>query len=185
MWQAIVNSSFIQTCIHGITVLITTMVMLALIGLTSFACGELFPRRFVHYDRFPFKQFKWEQNGKLYVKLKVNLWKDKVPDMSTFFKGMFYKKAIGEIRTAAYFERFVKETCVAEVVHIALMLAGFIVFYNYHDAWGLCASILFALGNIPFVLIQRYNRPRFLTIMERQRKAEQKKAAQAAQEVSA
>ena len=53
------------------------------------------------------------------------------------------------------------------------MVAGFFVYvFVFHTAWGLIASILYALGNLPFVLIQRYNRPRFRMLLERQRQIE-------------
>ena len=42
---------------------------------------------------------------------------------------------------------------------------------------------LYALGNLPFIMIQRYNRPRLVMLMERQEKLEaqaaSKKAGQA------
>ena len=173
MGEAIMGSSFMQGLINCVQTFMTTVVVLALIGPVGFVLGELFPRRWVHYDRFPFKEFSWEKDGELYRKLRVNEWKDRVPDMSSVFKWMFPKKAMGPTRTCEYFERFVKETCVAEAVHVLLMVAGFFIYvFVFHTAWGLIASILYALGNLPFVLIQRYNRPRFRMLLERQRQIE-------------
>ena len=182
MLEAIMESSFMQGLIEALNVFMTTIVTLAIIGPVGFACGELFPRKWVHYDRFPFKEYKWERNGRLYLKLRVNKWKDKVPDMSSYFKGMFYKKALAQTRSSAYFERFVIETCIAEAVHVGLMLGGFVAYWVFPNAWGLSASILYALGNLPFVLIQRYNRPRFKLLMERQKKIEARNAHAAASE---
>ena len=182
MWQEIVDSPFLKWLVQGFTDFITTLVMLMVVGVIGFILGELFPRRFVNYNHFPFNDFKWEDGGKFYLKLKINAWKDKVPDMSTFIKGMFYKKNIGQTRSAMYFERFIKETCVAEVVHVGLMFAGFIVFYNYHGYMGLFSSVLFAVGNVPFILIQRYNRPRFKQIMQRQLQLEARQRTKQAED---
>ena len=136
----------------------------------------------MHYDRFPFKEYRWERKGQLYIKLRVNEWKDKVPDMSSYFKGMFYKKALAQTRSSAYFERFVIETCIAEAVLVALMVGGVAAYLVFRNAWGIIAWLLYALGNLPFVLIQRYNRPRFKLLMERQRKIEARNARAAARE---
>ncbi|MGI6184421.1 MAG: hypothetical protein ACOYIH_09995 [Candidatus Fimadaptatus sp.] len=183
MGEAIMGSSFMQWLIECMRTLMTSIVILALIGPLSFVLGELFPRRWVRYNRFPFNEYGWEKDGALYRKLRVNEWKDKVPDMSNLFKWMFPKKSIAQERTAKYFERFVIETCVAEAVHVLLMIAGYCVyFFVFHNAWGFIVSTLYALGNLPFVLIQRYNRPRFKMIMERQKQLDARRKAAAGED---
>lgn len=183
MGEAIMGSSFMQGLIECVQTFMTTVVVLMLIGPIGFVLGELFPRRWVHYDRFPFNEFRWEKDGELYRRLRVNEWKDRVPDMSNVFKWMFPKRSLGQVRTSAYFERFVQETCVAEAVHVVLMIAGFSVYlFVFKNAWGLIASILYALGNLPFVLIQRYNRPRFRLLLERQRQIDARRKQAASEE---
>ena len=84
---------------------------------------------------------------------------------------MLPKHAIPQSRSSEYFRRFVTETCVAEEVHVLLMIAGYCVyFFVYHNAWGFIASTLYALGNLPFVLIQRYNRPRLQKLLAAQQR---------------
>ena len=153
-----------------------------ILGPIAFILGELFPRKWVRYDRFPFNEFSFEKDGSFYRRLRINEWKDRVPDMSILFKWMLPKHAIPQSRSSEYFRRFVTETCVAEEVHVLLMIAGYCVyFFVYHNAWGFIASTLYALGNLPFVLIQRYNRPRFKLIMERQNQIDaRRKQAEAA-----
>ena len=51
---------------------------LAVIGLASSAAA-LLPRRWFHADRFPFRPQRWEHEGKIYEKLAVQRWKDKLP----------------------------------------------------------------------------------------------------------
>lgn len=185
MWEAIMQSSFMRVVITCLDTFMTTIIIFAITGLVGFACGELFPRRWVRYNKFPYNQYRWENGGRIYMKLKVNKWKDKVPDMSVIFKGMFPKSSIAQSRTTEYFEKFVIETCVAEAVHIGLMIGAFMVLFVFQNAWGLIASLLYAAGNLPFVLIQRYNRPRFKLLMERQKliDAQKRKSAMAGEEI--
>ena len=62
MGEAIMGSSFMQGLINCVQTFMTTVVVLALIGPVGFVLGELFPRRWVHYDRFPFREFGWEKD---------------------------------------------------------------------------------------------------------------------------
>lgn len=176
MGEAIMESSFVETMLDCIQAFMTSVVAFMILGPIGFVLGELFPRKWVHYDSFPFNEFKWEKNGEIYRRLRINEWKDRVPDMSILFKWMFPKQAISQSRSSDYFRRFVIETCVAEAVHVLLMVAGYMMYaFVYHNAWGFIASTLYALGNLPFVLIQRYNRPRFKLLMQRQQQIDQRK----------
>ena len=82
---------------------------LAVIGLASSAAA-LLPRRWFHADRFPFRPQRWEREGKIYEKLAVQRWKDKLPDMSRFLPWLTKKQVSASI-SAAQAERLVQETC--------------------------------------------------------------------------
>ena len=94
-----------------------------LLGITSHYVGEALPRRWFHWDRFPFRSWKWEKEGKLYDVLRIRAWKDHVPDMSRVMKDMIPKK-VGLCPTSAEVMALVKETCVAELIHVALCLCA-------------------------------------------------------------
>lgn len=68
--------------------------------------------------------------------------------------------------STAEIEDMIQETCVAELTHLLLCAAGILLFWIWPGAGG---CIMFALdivfGNLPFILIQRYNRPRLLRYM--------------------
>lgn len=179
MISAIMQSGFVQAVTDCLSSFFTTLMILGIVGFVGFCCGELTPRKWIRYDRFPFREYPFEKGGQLYSFLRVPKWKDKLPVMSTYVNGVFSKKTIEQSRTSEYFERFVIETCIAESVHVALMIGGFIVVPIFHNAWGVIAGILYMLGNLPFVLIQRYNRPRFRVLLERQRQIEERKRRQA------
>lgn len=66
----------------------------------------------------------------------------------------------------------IRETCAAELTHFLLCITGLFCLYIWQ---GLGGAIVYAvyvlLGNLPFIIIQRYNRPRLLRLYMRSRKA--------------
>ncbi|MBQ8683290.1 MAG: hypothetical protein IJ518_02090 [Clostridia bacterium] len=75
--------------------------------------------------------------------------------------------------TSAQLDVLVRETCVAEVVHLALFVVSPTIYRFCRNGVGILLSVLFGVGNLPFVAIQRYNRPKLLSLMERMRKREE------------
>ena len=69
---------------------------------------------------------------------------------------------------AAFSLRLLQETCVAETVHWLLILfsPAFVIFMK--RGYGAVFCLLYILGNLPFIVIQRYNRPRLAAIYARQ-----------------
>lgn len=144
-----------------------------IVGSISFVAGELLPRKNFDYNAFPYRSFKWEKNGAVYNKIAIQKWKDHVPDMSKYVKTMFAKEIVS-VRDPKYTHRLILETCVAELVHYVLILLS-PIFTQYMDGlYGNIAMVLYALGNLPFVLIQRYNRPRLVLLMEKQLAAQKR-----------
>lgn len=141
--------------------------IVVVVGAISFLVGELMPRYNFDYTASPYASYKWEKDGFIYLKLHIQFWKDHVPDMSQYIQRVFRKK-ITVFRDNDYLERLVQETCVAELVHDVLILIS-PIFMVLMPGWvGVVATILYILGNIPFILIQRYNRPRLVKLMRRQ-----------------
>ena len=148
---------------------------LAVIGLASSAAA-LLPRRWFHADRFPFRPQRWEHEGKIYEKLAVQRWKDKLPDMSRFLPWLTQKQVSASI-SAAQAERLVQETSVAELVQDILAILTFGCVWIW-PGWGLWLSIAYVLiGHLPYIVIQRYNRPR-LARMHALLKAREERAKQ-------
>jgi len=143
------------------------MFICSFVGPIGFFLGQLLPRRSFDYRAFPYAPFKWEKNGMFYTRLKIQFWKDKVPDASQYIKGMFRKK-LGVFRSKDYLEELILETCVAEFVHFLLILASPVFTMIMEGMVGYVGMGLYILGNIPFIVIQRYNRPRLVMLMERQ-----------------
>lgn len=139
------------------------------IGVLSAVIGNFIPRERIHYDRFPFREYRFERGGKLYQLFGIERWKLKLPDISEYIKSVFPKKVEPEAaKDSRYFARFAKETCVSELVHFALILISPVyLVLNWDPEWGVAVMLLDIVVNIPFIMVQRYNRPRLVRVAER------------------
>ena len=146
--------------------LLQCAIYIAAIGILSNPIAHLLPRTWFHADRFPYRSFGWEQNGKVYEKLRIRAWKDRVPDMSKLLPFMV-RKEVASRPTAESIARLVQETCVAESVHWVLMVLSLAVLKIWKGAGGCICYLLCILGNLPFIIIQRYNRPRLMRTRSR------------------
>lgn len=142
---------------------------IAAIGIASHYIGNALPRRWFRADAFPYRSFAWEQEGKIYRRIGVQHWKEKLPDMSKIC-GDMVRKEIACRPTAESMERLVAESCVAECVHFCLILLSLPVLAICPGAGGWVVFGLCFLGNFPFMLIQRYNRPRLVKALSRLRR---------------
>ena len=99
---------------------------------------------------------KWEKGGRFYSDLlKINKWKDILPQHIE--KNGFSKEHIDNT-SIPYLDEFIMETCRAEWNHgVNCMYAAVLLIIN-----NLMTAVIFVLLllliNLPFVLIQRYNR---------------------------
>lgn len=143
---------------------ISCFIYLAVLGTASFFLGRLLPKEMFHADRFPYKCRRREKNGKIYDKLGIRKWQDKVPDMSRLFKKMMPSKKFSELKNDVQkLPLMIQETCVAEFIHRLLFILGFGCVLLWEGIWGWIVTIVYnLLGNVPFILIQRYNRPRLV-----------------------
>lgn len=146
--------------------LINCFLYVALIGLLSNVVGALIPRRWLNPDRFPFRLFRWEHRGQFYVKLGIRRWKDRVPDLSKILPWL-YRKQISNTPSPENLQRLIQETCVAELIHWLLIIASLGVIRIWRGKWGILCWLLCCLGNWPFIIIQRFNRPRFQRALKR------------------
>ena len=146
------------------------------LALLAHPVGQALPRRWFDGGRFPYRCCKWEKQGKLYTRIGVDRWKTLVPDMSRILPDMVKKQVQPNAVTAAQAEVLVQETCVAEAVHTASSLLGLFCLRLW-PGWGGVAVWLvwFLLGNLPFILIQRYNRPRLIRLRNLLQRREQRK----------
>ncbi|MBE6648971.1 MAG: hypothetical protein E7614_05570 [Ruminococcaceae bacterium] len=141
-------------------------VYLAFIGILSNFIGDTLGRDNLPFDRPPFSPFSFEKNGAFYEKLKIRFWKDRVPDMSKIRRSMV-KKKVFHYRSVPELTLLAKETCVAEIIHSALIIFAIPCFFLGGALWGSVCFTVWTLGNIPFIMIQRYNRARIISLIAR------------------
>lgn len=140
----------------------------AALGILSHFVGQALPRAHFDPQRFPYRSADWENGGKVYEKLGIKHWKDRLPDMSKIMPDMV-KKKMSAVKSQGM-DVLIAETCVAECVHWALMLLSLGIFFFWRGAWAVVFWLVYnLLGNLPFIIIQRYNRPR-LVMLEQRRK---------------
>ena len=139
---------------------------IAATGIASFIIGTALPRKWFHADQFLFRCRSFEREGRVYEKIYIHKWKTRVPDMSRLFPWLIPPKRFSD-NLGERLPRMIQETCVAEAVHLALCLTGLYCIKLWPGVGGVVVSALNILGNMLFVWIQRYNRPRFMKIMMR------------------
>ena len=82
------------------------------------------------------------------------------------------KKLSKSAVTAGQIELIIQETCIAEWIHGLLSVLGFGCIFIWKGLGGWIVSILYVLGNFPYIAIQRYNRPRLVNLLQKVRKRE-------------
>ncbi len=134
------------------------LIYAAALGVLSFVIGRLVPKTWFRSDAFPFKCH--EKEAKLHKLLRVKDWQSKVPDMSRIFKRIMPEKRITS-DTLADLPRMLQETCVAELTHVLLCVCAIAFPFIWPGVGGIIIAAVYVLfGNLPFIIIQRYNRPR-------------------------
>lgn len=109
----------------------------------------------------------WETGGRVYAQLfAIAKWKDRLPEAGGLFAGGFSKGRLTG-REPAYLDRFEVETNRAELSHW-LTLASGVSFFAWNP-WQVGVAMIgyAALANLPFILVQRYNRPRIRALKGR------------------
>lgn len=133
-------------------------------GIFSFFLGRLLPKRFFDPNSALFRPKAFEKNGAFYDRFFIRFWHKRVPDMSRIFPRLMPKKAL-EKGSLNQLEIMVRETCVAEFIHLLLFFASFAVFAHAPNASGvLVFSVYNLVFNLPYLMIQRYNRPRLMRL---------------------
>lgn len=149
--------------------LLYAVIYIAVLGILSHFVGQALPRARFSAESFPYRTADWENGGRVYEKLGIKHWKDALPDMSRIMPDMVKKKMTGQNREQGM-GVLIAETCVAECVHYWLIVLSLGIFLFWRGVWALVFWLVYnILGNVPFILIQRYNRPR-LVLLEQRRK---------------
>lgn len=146
---------------------------LAATGAAAFLLGRLLPKRWFRGDAFPYRCSPREQ--KLFRAFRVKEWQSRVPDMSRILPGLMPAKKL-TAETFGDLPRMIQETCVAEFIHTLLSVTGFACLAIWPGAGGIAVTVIYILlGNLPFIIIQRYNRPRLQRLLTLQQQKQERK----------
>ena len=123
------------------------------------------------FTRMPTKWFNTgptharEKNGRFYERIfAIKQWKDQLPDAASWFPGGFAKGTLSA-REPDYLARFIRETRRGELCHW-FAIGCVPVFLIWNPWWGQLIVIAYAFAaNLPCILVQRYNRIRFVRIL--------------------
>ncbi len=118
------------------------------------------PFTWLQGDSMLFRTRRFEQEGRLYRRLfRVHRWKDLLPEAGAAFEGGFAKRSLSGA-DVAYLEQFVAETRRAELTHWLPLLFSLTFFLWNPLEIALWMPLYAILSNIPFIMVQRSNRPR-------------------------
>ncbi len=159
------------------TIFLHFFIAVAFCGLISFLIMLMIhklPSKYFKPDLKFFKTFKIEKQ--IYKILKVKKWKDKVPELGKF--GGFEKNKLKDPTNPKYLEEFLTDSCKSEAIHsLSAFLAIFMFFIIPKPFKLLIALPVFIVNficHIMPVLIQRYMRPRLLTLYKLSKSRKQK-----------
>ncbi len=140
-----------------IAVIISTIVEILISGVIATLIRKFLPEKWFGVDKTYLMASKREQ--KIYEKLKIKVWKDKILELGCFTG--FNKNKIKEPNSVEYVERFIIEANYGEVIHFISCFLGFLVIFiyplKYWYMFGLPVAIVGLILNLMPTLSLRYN----------------------------
>lgn len=128
---------------------------------------RLLPKKWFNPDNKIYYVGEKERN--FLLKIGIKKWKDKIPEMGQTVN--FKKDKLVDANNVEYIQKFLVETCYAESLHICCAISALVAmfFMPAGNFWNISfpIAIIYAIYNIPSILIQRYNRPRLKIQLKR------------------
>ena len=145
---------------------ITMLIAFCIDAVVALIVRYLMPKRWMDGRLRFWRVHKNER--RIYVRLGIRRWKDKIPETGGLLVG-FSKKHVAAPKDPAYLLKFLSETCYAECMHALSVIAGFAViplsfsallpFSEHLLVFGLPVALVNAILHILPILVQRYVRP--------------------------
>lgn len=134
-------------------------------AVAALAVRYLVPEKFYNPLAKRFACFRFEK--KLYTRLGIRKWKDKIPETGGLLVG-FGKRHATDLHNNAYVYKFMQETCYAEVMHVWSIPLGFLVLLicpaPLRVSIALPVAIVNAVLQILPAAVQRFVRPQLLRV---------------------
>ena len=147
-----------------------SIIMVYLIDLIVSAIVMLLPKKLFNAKNKIFKVFSWEKT--FYEKLKIRAWKDLIPIGKGPLGLGLRKDKLKDKNDVVYLNRFLTESCKAEIMHFYSVFLGFLIIFFGHDYLSITIPVAFVnafLQLLPF-WVQRYLRPKLLIALKRAKK---------------
>lgn len=154
-------------CVVRIKFFKVSLLIFMLISMAMTVICEKLPDKLFYYKKWMYRERKWENHGRIYdTYFGVKKWKTKLPDISDFMKWRFNKKHLAE-SNKDYLSVFLMESCKSEFTHWMIILST-LFFVIWSDVTTMIIMFLLACAlNLPYIIIQRYNRPRLVRLLRK------------------
>ncbi len=128
---------------------------------------SILPDGIFNPEGFLFKCREWENQGKIYEELfKIRSWKTKLPVSHDLSYEVINLREL-RLNGTKHIKRYLSKSCKAEAIHILASFIMIVFIFRYDLLVTLIIVMITSLINIPFVIIQRYNRPRLIKYLDR------------------
>lgn len=136
--------------------LIVNILLAVIWHLSSFIFCVSVDTKFFDPEKRMYQPKSWERGGRFYCDaLHIQKWKDLMPQH--IGKDGFSKDHLDAV-SVEYLDEFIMETCRAEWNHTINCLMCILLLLINRLLTAVFLSLLLFMGNLPFVMIQRYNR---------------------------
>lgn len=144
---------------------ITIFMRIMVLGLIVGIIFSFIPYRLILKLKIP--SYSFEKNNFYERYFHISKWKDQLPQFSNITKMGFKKDSIRSL-SSDYLDMFYLETIRAEITHIFLMaISPVYLIGKYALPVKIFMTAANFVGNIPFIMVQRYNRPRIKALKEK------------------
>lgn len=143
------------------------LIVFVLLSVAITLTSENLPRRFFDCKKWMFRERKWENGGRVYERLfSVKKWKPYVPDIGDILKNQFSKTHL-QRNDSEYLSLFLMESCRSEFTHW-MIICSMLTYVFWAGFFAMVRMLLLAvLLNVPYIIIQRYNRPRIIRLLRK------------------
>jgi hypothetical protein len=145
---------------------LTNIILFVIFSIAITLLSNILPSSIYSSKNWLLRERKWERNGEFYQRtLKVKYWKKFLPELSDFVKSVFPKKELKEF-SKDYLQKYLLENCKSEITHWCIIFSSLLFFLWAEFGQSSLILILAVVLNLPYIVIQRYNRPRIIEAVE-------------------
>jgi glycosyl-4,4'-diaponeurosporenoate acyltransferase len=143
------------------------LLLFALLSIVNTTVSLILPENLFNPGKWMFRERKWEHGGNVYQKFfNIKKWKDKLPELGDFAKKIFPKKKLPSFNVE-YLQKYTAESCRSEMCHWMIVISVVLFSSWFNEEVENFMFILAVVLNVPYIMIQRFNRPRIINVMQK------------------